>query len=53
MGCKYEVYEWHYHAGLQEWRYDDIYRGQSFFRALYVMICAKRRGAGCVKLEWR
>lgn len=53
MGLKYEVDAWLYNDGLLEWRYEEVYRGQSFIKAMYMLAQAKRRGAGCVKLEWR
>jgi hypothetical protein len=53
MGVKYEVDAWLYNARLHEWRYEEVYRGQSFIKAMYMLVRAKRHGAGCVKLEWR
>ena len=53
MGNRYEVYKWEFHTLLQEWRYEEVYCGQSFVKAMWNMWQAKRNGTGCVKLEWR
>lgn len=56
MGGKWEVSEWTWapdYLGERHYRYDSIYMGESLWRALWTMAKAKRRGAGCVKLEWR
>ena len=54
MGNKFEVWSWvpvSDEKGTYE--YQNMYRGQSLFKAIYFMIKSKVKGNGCVKLEWR
>lgn len=54
MGNKLEVWIWIpdiYNPGSYRW--ESIYRGESWCAALYWASWAKRRKAGCVKIEWR
>jgi hypothetical protein len=54
MGNTWEVHEWYedittgggYHYGIE-------YSGDSLLKAIWKMICLKRNGASCLKLEWR
>jgi hypothetical protein len=52
MGNAFVVSSW---EKLSDGRYAyrEVYRGEDFTQALYVMASEKSDGAGCVKLEWR
>ena len=52
MGNTYEVSVWENHSdGMYGYR--TKYDGESFLKAIYMMIKLKRAGIGCVKFEWR
>ena len=54
MGNTYEVYEYHpSNPNANADGYVALWAGEEFMEALQVMIRAKERGAGCLKLEWR
>ncbi len=51
MGKKYEVHSWVIMEGHH--LFVIKYSGNSLLAALWVMWREKRRGVGCVQLEWR
>jgi hypothetical protein len=62
MGCKYTIQAWGQHwkdVGLrdQSYSYQQIWQGQSLWRALWALYRARRqarrKGWGCVVLECR
>lgn len=52
MGSKYEVKGW-VSDGRGDYEWVELYRGQSFVRALWATWRGRANGAGCVRLEWR
>lgn len=52
MGNTWEVYAWRLVDGLVKYDYVNIYRGESWFWAIFIAIKEKRT-CGCVKVEWR
>lgn len=52
MGYTWEVMRWHNDGGSEGYYYDSVYRGESLFAAIRVMIKYKKT-SGCVKLLWR
>ncbi len=53
MGWKMTVAEYRFSDDDQRWQYHEIYWGNSLGGALWAAYKAKRKGAGCVRLEWR
>lgn len=55
MGNKYEVSSWVFNEAYEggAYEYQTVYRGESFLRMLHVAWQEKRKGVGCVKMEWR
>ena len=54
MGNKYEVYSYvQDEQSGQGYCYVQVWRGQSFIGMLLVAYKQKRKGVGCVKMEWR
>jgi len=54
MGNTWEVYAWQQMDESHKYKYDYVmvYRGESWFSAIYAAIKAKRT-CGCIKVEWR
>lgn len=52
MGYRIEVLIWHNPDG-QGYRYEQVWEGQSLFRALWEGRRAHRSGIGCVQIVWR
>lgn len=51
MGTKFEVSIWIFHEPVG-WYYASVWRGNSFFKAIIVLVQQKRK-TECAKLEWR
>ena len=51
MGNKWTVKKWVQFG--DDYRYEDVYRGESAIVAFWRFYKAKRAGSGCVKIEWR
>lgn len=51
MGHKIKVYAWMLYPD-QSYKYAMVYAGESWIKALWAMLRAKR-AAGYVKVEWR
>jgi hypothetical protein len=54
MGSKFEVSIWGVfpELGNNNYCYKSIWQGESFIKAIIILIKAKTR-TGCAKLEWR
>ena len=52
MGNTFEVLAWEAAEG-GEYYWLEIYRGESFFKAMYNLLWARYQGWKCIKLEWR
>lgn len=56
MGYTYEVHVWDGPIGSDnygDYKWLQIYCGESVLKAMYYMWWAKRNGWKCIKLEWR
>lgn len=53
MGWTWEVSAYVPDASPSGYGYEQIYAGESAWRAIRAARAAKKAGAGCVKVEWR
>ena len=52
MGYKFEAWSWEMNDD-GEYEYRSLRQSQHFLPILLAVIKAKRRGIGCVKIDWR
>lgn len=53
MDTTFEVVVWKFVDWRNSYAYEEYWRGQSVFVALWHLVKAKREGYGCVVLYWR
>jgi len=54
MGTTFEIFEYNINKYRnQQFEYHQIYSGNSYIRAIYILLKTKLMGAGCIKIEWR
>lgn len=53
MGNKFTIEAWGKHYGHREYSMLQVWAGQSFIAAMWALWQVKRRGYGCVTLNWR
>jgi len=55
MGNKFVVETWQHNNGNSPdgFSYVELYRGESFFKAFWIMLLSKLEGHRCLKMEWR